>query len=63
MTAAVSSGPCRVPVASMAVSALLLAGIVAKGLGIIAGIFAAGVLVGVVITVMITSRIARMRRR
>jgi hypothetical protein len=47
----------------MAVSALVLAGIVAKGLGIIAGIFLAGVLVGVVITAMIASRIGRLRRR
>ena len=47
----------------MAVSALLLAGIVAKGLGIIAGIFGAGVLVGVVITAMIASRVGRLRRR
>jgi hypothetical protein len=47
----------------MAVSALLLAGIVAKGLGIIAGIFLAGVLVGAVIMAMIASRIGRLRRR
>jgi hypothetical protein len=47
----------------MAVSALLLAGIVAKGLGIIAGIFGAGVLVGVIITTMIASRVGRLRRR
>jgi hypothetical protein len=47
----------------MAVSALVLAGIVAKGLGIIAGIFGLGVLVGVVITAMVARRIGSLRRR
>ena len=42
---------------------LVIAGIVAKGLGIIAGIFLAGLLVGVLITAMIASRISRFRRR
>ncbi|MEA2430964.1 MAG: hypothetical protein QOF65_1050 [Thermoleophilaceae bacterium] len=44
-------------------AALLIAGIVAKGLGILAGIFFAGVLVGVVITSLIATRISRVRRR
>ncbi|HEY0632173.1 MAG TPA: hypothetical protein VGC98_08970 [Thermoleophilaceae bacterium] len=44
-------------------AALLIAGIVAKGLGILAGIFFAGLLVGVVLTALITTRISRMRRR
>jgi hypothetical protein len=47
----------------MTISAVLLAGIVAKGLGIIAGIFVAGLLVGVILTAMISKRIGRMRRR
>lgn len=48
----------------LAVLALLpVAGIVAKGLGAIAIIFALGLLVGVVLTVMVTSRIKRLRHR
>ena len=42
---------------------LIIAGIVAKGLGIIAGIFLAGLLVGVLLTAMIAARINRFRRR
>jgi hypothetical protein len=44
-------------------TSLVLAGIVAKGLGIIAGIFFAGLLVGVVLTAMIATRVNRFRRR
>lgn len=40
---------------------LVLAGIVAKGLGIIAGIFGLGILVGVVLTVLIGARFRRTR--
>jgi hypothetical protein len=47
----------------MTISAVLLAGIVAKGLGILAGIFFAGLLVGVFLTAIIMSRINRVRRR
>ena len=47
----------------MTISAVLLGGIVAKGLGIIAGIFLAGLLVGVILTAMIAKRVGRMRRR
>ena len=42
---------------------LVIAGLVAKGLGIIAGIFGAGLLVGVVLTATIAARINRFRRR
>jgi hypothetical protein len=42
---------------------IVIAGIVAKGLGIIAGIFFAGLLVGVVLTAMIAARVNRFRRR
>ncbi len=41
------------------VSALLIAGIVAKGLGVIAVIFGAGLLIGVVVTLMLTARFRR----
>jgi hypothetical protein len=44
------------------VATLVLAGIVAKGLGIIAGIFGFGVLVGVVLTMMATRSIRRRTR-
>ena len=40
-------------------AALVTAGIVAKGLGIIAGIFGFGVLVGVVLTSMVMGRFRR----
>jgi hypothetical protein len=40
-------------------AAIVTAGIVAKGLGIIAGIFGIGVLVGIVLTVMITGKLRR----
>ncbi len=43
--------------------AVLLAGIIAKGLGVIAGIFFAGMIVGVVLTVSVTSRFRRLGRR
>jgi hypothetical protein len=36
-----------------------LGGIIAKGLGVIAGIFGLGVLLGVVLTLMISSRVRR----
>lgn len=45
------------------VSLVLLAGIVAKGLGAIAILFAVGVLVGVLLTLFVTSRIRRFRGR
>ena len=45
----------------MGATTLVLAGIVAKGLGIIAGIFGLGILVGVVLTVMIGARFRRRR--
>ena len=38
---------------------LVTAGIVAKGLGIIAVIFGLGVIVGIVLTAMVTSRFRR----
>ena len=40
---------------------LIFAGIVAKGLGIIAGIFGFGVVIGVLLTVMIGARFRRSR--
>jgi hypothetical protein len=43
-------------------SLTVLAGIIAKGFGVIAGIFGFGVLLGVLITVMIGSRLRRLRR-
>jgi hypothetical protein len=38
---------------------MVLAGIVAKGLGIIAGIFGLGVLAGIVLTILIGARFRR----
>ena len=43
----------------MPLSAPLIAGIVAKGLGIIAGIFGFGLVVGIVLTVLISARFRR----
>ncbi|MDQ1358893.1 MAG: hypothetical protein QOF20_2102 [Acidimicrobiaceae bacterium] len=43
--------------------AFVLAGIIAKGLGVIAGIFFAGMILGVVLTVGITSRLRHFGRR
>lgn len=42
---------------------LIFAGIVAKGLGIIFGIFAFGVVIGVVLTAMVIGRFRRRRDR
>jgi hypothetical protein len=44
------------------VFAVILAGIIAKGLGVIAGIFLAGVIVGVVLTASVTMRVRRLGR-
>jgi cell division protein FtsX len=43
--------------------AVVLAGIIAKGLGVIAGIFFAGMILGVVLTVSVTTRLRRFGRR
>ncbi|MDQ1393746.1 MAG: hypothetical protein QOF30_2723 [Acidimicrobiaceae bacterium] len=43
--------------------AVVLAGIIAKGLGVIAGIFFAGMIIGVALTVSVTMRIRRFGRR
>ncbi len=40
-------------------SAFLIAGIVAKGLGVIAIIFGVGLIIGIVLTLMLTARIRR----
>lgn len=40
-----------------------LAGIVAKGLGAIAIIFGLGIVVGIMLTTMVTSRVRRLRHR
>ena len=45
------------------VAAIAMAGIVAKGLGVIAIIFAVGVLVGIILTVTVARRIGARRRR
>ncbi|MDQ6750049.1 MAG: hypothetical protein M3Z33_04770 [Actinomycetota bacterium] len=44
-------------------SALLIAGIVAKGLGVIAFIFLGGLILGVVLTLVLTARFRRRGRR
>lgn len=44
-------------------SSLLIAGLVAKGLGVIAVIFGAGIVIGVVLTLSITARFRRRRAR
>ena len=40
-------------------TALVIAGLVAKGLGVIAVIFGAGIVIGVVLTLSITARFRR----
>ena len=45
----------------MAITAVVFAGLVAKGLGIIAGIFGFGVIVGIALTIMATNRLRRRR--
>ena len=45
------------------VAAIAMAGIVAKGLGVIAIIFAVGVLVGIILTVSVAGRIGTRRKR
>lgn len=47
---------------SMLAAIFVLAGIVAKGLGVIAIIFGVGLLFGVVLTLSLTSRFRRGRR-
>lgn len=44
---------------SSAAAALILAGIVAKGLGVIAIIFGVGLVVGVILTMSVTKRLRR----
>jgi hypothetical protein len=44
---------------SFVAAVLVLAGIVAKGLGVIAIIFAAGLVVGIILTVSVTKRLHR----
>jgi hypothetical protein len=44
---------------SVAAASLLLAGIVAKGLGVIAIIFLAGLVVGILLTLSLTSKLRR----
>ena len=43
-------------------SALVLAGIVAKGIGVLLGLIGFGFVIGVVLTLMITRRFSRSRR-
>lgn len=40
-------------------TSLVIAGIVAKGLGVIAAIFGVGLVIGVVLTLMLTARLRR----
>lgn len=40
-------------------STLVIAGIIAKGLGVIAGIFGAGMVIGIVLTLVLTARLRR----
>ncbi len=42
---------------------LVMAGIVAKGIGVILIIFAVGLVVGIVLTASVTARIGRARKR
>jgi hypothetical protein len=44
---------------SIAAAALILSGIVAKGLGVIAIIFGVGLVVGVILTMSVTKRLRR----
>jgi positive regulator of sigma E activity len=43
-------------------SALVLAGIVAKGIGVLLGLIAFGFVLGVVLTLLLTRRFSRSRR-
>ena len=45
--------------AVLVTSALVLAGLVAKGLGVIAAIFGMGIVIGVILTLSITARFRR----
>ena len=48
---------------SAAVTNMIMAGIVAKGIGVILIIFGIGVVIGIVLTAALTSRLRRIKKR